>query len=188
MKKGKIRARDYGLMILALVGCVLVSPGFSLAKEKPGAMLRLEREGGRIVRGELLEVEGESLVILDNENMAKSSQNIRELRRIVIEKKSSFLKGMGLGLLVGGGGGAALGLLSGDDERGWFSFTAGEKALMGGIGFGLLGALAGGILGGLSSADESIDLTALSDYQKKMVLNKLATKSRFSIKTPVDWG
>jgi len=182
MKKWMFAEGKNSLVILVVLAFVLLLPGASPAKERPGAMLRLEKEDGRIIRGELLEVQGESLIILDHEGLEKSSYRLEELKRIVIEKKSGLLKGLGLGLLIGGGGGAAIGLISGNDKQGFFAFTAGDKAILGGIAFGLLGGLSGAVLGALSGADESIDVRALSDTEKKKALDMLAAKARFPAK------
>lgn len=58
---------------------------------------------------------------------------------------AAFWQGTGIGLVIGGALGAILGLADGDDPPGFFSQTAGEKAAMLGIGFGLIGAAIGGI-------------------------------------------
>ena len=74
----------------------------------------------------------------------------------------SALRGAGFGLLIGGVGGAFSGLISGDDEPGWFAFTAEEKALIGGIAFGGMGTVLGGVIGALAPTDqwEQISLPA----------------------------
>ncbi|HKW11781.1 MAG TPA: hypothetical protein VJO33_15445 [Gemmatimonadaceae bacterium] len=57
------------------------------------------------------------------------------------------LKGMGVGLFLGAAGGGIAGRASGDD-KGWFGFTANEKAGLGAAFFGVVGALAGAAIGG----------------------------------------
>jgi hypothetical protein len=57
------------------------------------------------------------------------------------------LRGLGFGLLVGGGGGAIIGYASGDDDPGFLSFSAEEKALMGAVAFGGIGAVLGAVMG-----------------------------------------
>jgi hypothetical protein len=57
------------------------------------------------------------------------------------------LRGFGYGLLAGGGGGAIIGYASGDDDPGFFTFTAEEKALIGAIAFGGMGAALGAVIG-----------------------------------------
>lgn len=50
------------------------------------------------------------------------------------------MEGLGLGLLSGVVTGAVIGFADGDDESGFFAFTAEEKALLGGILLGGAGA------------------------------------------------
>ena len=74
------------------------------------------------------------------------------------------LKGMGIGLLIGAGSGAAIGFISGDDrctteQRKQFlgcfmQMTAGEKATIGGAALGIVGGLAGVIRGALTRSDD----------------------------------
>lgn len=58
---------------------------------------------------------------------------------------SKFWKGFLYGGLIGGATGAFVGLISGDDEGGWFAMTAGDKALIGAA----LGIVIGGVIGGI---------------------------------------
>jgi hypothetical protein len=67
-------------------------------------------------------------------------------------------KGMGVGLLLGAGLGAMIGLASGDDEPGWFSLGAEDKAVMVGAALGVVGAV-GGLLAGLSGTDRWASVT-----------------------------
>jgi len=59
-------------------------------------------------------------------------------------------RGAGIGFLIGGGTGALIGLMSGDDPPGFMSFSAGEKAVVLGGALGLLGTLIG-VIGGASN-------------------------------------
>ena len=67
---------------------------------------------------------------------------------ISIQQQRKVLKSFGVGLLVGAGSGALIGLASGDDDpQQWFAFTAEEKALVGGAMLGLTGGVVGLIVG-----------------------------------------
>ena len=66
---------------------------------------------------------------------------------VSIQRERRVLKGLGVGLLVGAGGGVVLGLASGDDQAGFISFTAEEKAMMGAVALGLVGGVVGLIAG-----------------------------------------
>jgi hypothetical protein len=69
-------------------------------------------------------------------------------------RKSKTWAGAGIGFLVGGVAGFAIGLASGDDPPGWFSYTAEQKAVAGGVVLGLAGGLVGGIVGAVSKTDQ----------------------------------
>ncbi|CAN5328581.1 hypothetical protein BH23GEM2_BH23GEM2_19230 [soil metagenome] len=67
-------------------------------------------------------------------------------------RMSGFGRGAGLGFLIGAGIGGVLGFADGDDdcaEAGWcfIEFSAGEKAMLGGVVIGGLGAVIGGLVG-----------------------------------------
>ncbi len=166
------------LLLILLVLSVLVQD--SIAKEeKPGAQLWIEKTDGSILRGELLALQGEDLVIADKGSYEKVIVSFDEMKSIRIVKKSGFLKGIGLGFLTGGATGMLLGFAGGDDAPGWFSMTAGEKAALGGLALGVLGTGIGGLCGAVSGIDESIELSRLSENDKADVLSKLQKKSRF---------
>lgn len=157
----------------------------SYAKEKKhGAELIIQKKDGQSVRGELLTVKGNLLLVMESGSLSGISVDIGDIHDIKIVKKSRFLKGLGFGLLIGGGGGALLGFLSGDDPPGWFSMTAGQKALLGGLAFGILGAPIGGIWGTIKGIDESIVLESRSPEEIKLILKKLNSKSRFPAELP----
>jgi hypothetical protein len=63
-------------------------------------------------------------------------------------------QGLKIGALSGALSGAFMGLASGDDPPGWFSMKASEKALVGGLGFGVLGGLVGLPLGAAIGAED----------------------------------
>ena len=58
-------------------------------------------------------------------------------------KGSGALIGAGMGVLVGG----IIGLASGDDSPGWWSYTAGQKVGIFASTFGIVGAVVGAITG-----------------------------------------
>lgn len=63
---------------------------------------------------------------------------------------AGIVQGLGIGILAGAAFGALVGFADGDDPSGQFlSFTAGEKALLLGTGFGIMGAVTGAIVGGI---------------------------------------
>jgi hypothetical protein len=180
MRNSALREKSGALILLLIFLMLSVFVQDSAAKEeKPGAQLRIEKTDGSILQGELLALKGEDLVIADTGSYEKVIVNVGEMKSVRIVKKSGFLKGIGLGLLAGGGTGMLLGFASGNDDPGWFSMTAGQKAALGGLALGVLGTGIGGVCGAISGIDESIELSRLSEDDKTAVLRKLQTKSRF---------
>jgi hypothetical protein len=57
------------------------------------------------------------------------------------------LRGAAIGTSLGGGLGAPTGLSSGDDEPGWVSFTAEDKAVLLAVPFGFAGLMMGAVIG-----------------------------------------
>jgi hypothetical protein len=72
-----------------------------------------------------------------------------DLSTVVLYKKGVIGRSALIGFCIGAGVGALIGLASGDDDPGktWFAYTAGEKALGGGILVGGAGAIVGLIVG-----------------------------------------
>ena len=90
---------------LFLVFSILVLSAPLTAKERKGADLIIQKKDGTQVRGELIAVKENSLLLLDRESGADVTVDIGAIRVIKIKKKSKLLKGAGNGLLIGGGTG-----------------------------------------------------------------------------------
>lgn len=170
--------------VFVLLGLLFLVSGSSAKEKDNGALILVQKIDGQRIEGELLAVKDTNLILMDSGNLSGITEDIHEISTIQILKKSKFFKGLGYGLLIGGGSGALLGLLSGDDQEGWVRFSAGEKARMGGIGFGILGASLGGIWGAIEGIDETISLEGRPPEEIKRVLNKLKLKARFPVELP----
>jgi len=164
-----------------LVLALLFMGGFSLAKErKHGARLLIQKKDGNQVEGELIAIKRNSLLIMAGTDV---SLDIQEIQKIRIVNKSKLGQGLLYGLLIGAGGGALGGLASGDDEGEFLSFTAGQKAAILGIFFGVIGTVVGGTVGALAGVDETIELKGTLDPQAKAeILKKLRRLARISEK------
>ncbi|MCK4495651.1 MAG: hypothetical protein KAU91_04830 [Candidatus Aminicenantes bacterium] len=173
---------------LFLVFSSFVLSGNLYAKKK-GAELIVQKIVGQQVRGELITVKENSLLLLDSESGADVSVDIREIKLIEIVKKSKSLAWGGIGLVSGAVIGALIGYLEGDDypigETGvvitWpgpTPITADEKALNYGIGCGILGGVLGGIGGAIAGADKTIQIEGKSETEIRKALNKLCKKAR----------
>jgi hypothetical protein len=165
-----------GAAILVVLSLVMSSA----AKEKEkGAEVFIQKKDGQGIKAELLAVKEGRIILMDSFTQSEVIIAIDEIKSIQIAKKAKFFQGLGLGFLAGGALGAAAGFLSGDDQPGWFSLTAEQKAVGGGLAFGVLGASIGGIAGVIKGIDESIDLEGRSSKDIQSILKKLDAKSRF---------
>ncbi len=93
---------------LFLVFSVLVLSGNLLAKERKGAELIVQIKGGQQVKGELITINKDALLLLDPEG-ADVRVDIDDISVIKIVKKSKTLLGVSLGLIAGVGAGALIG-------------------------------------------------------------------------------
>jgi hypothetical protein len=167
-----------GILIFLLTG-----NGILFAKkEKPGATIVVQKMDGQTIKGELIEVKNGTLTLLIYENATKANIRLDELNSLRIKKKSAFLKGLGIGILVGAAAGAIGGFFSGDDDPSgpWdiFSYTAGEKALVFGVSLGAVGGVIGGGIGALKGIDKTITLDGLSPEKLRRIESKLASRAR----------
>jgi hypothetical protein len=178
MNIGKMRNAVKTATTVLLALC-LTLPSFASEKRK-GAELLVKKNDGQVVRAELLAVKDHELILMDSSTFSEVRLGLDAIRSIRVVKKSKILSGIGFGSLAGAGVGAGLGLASGNDEPGWFSFTAGEKALMFGAGLAIVGGIIGGISGAVTGIDESVDLEGRSPQEKDAILRKLDKKARFS--------
>ncbi len=149
------------------------------AKERRGAKLIITKKDGQQIRGELITVKPNSLLLLDTEGKDVSI-DITDIRVIRIMKKSKVGKGALYGCLIGAGLGFMTGLISGDDPPGtWLlPMTAGQKAAIGGAAFGALGLLGGVLFGAAAGTDKTVQIEGMSDLEIREALDKLRKKAR----------
>ena len=174
---------------LFLVFSILALSGNLFAKKK-GADLIIQKTVGYPVKGELIAVKENSLLLLDRDSGADVTVDVGDINVITHVRKSKLFQGAGMGLLFGGGIGAAGGFLTVifseyDDFFIQFPLFGGEKeksifetaiifgAIMGGI-----GALIGGIAGAAAGTDKTIQIEGKSDSEIQEILKKLRKKAR----------
>jgi hypothetical protein len=146
--------------------------------QKPGVKLVIQKTDGQQVRGELIAVKQNSLLLKESESGADVSVDIADIKTITIVKKSKVGKGAGFGFLGGASLGVVIGLASGDDPPGFMSYTAGDKAAFLGIAFGLIGMILGAAEGASAGADQKIQIEGKSDSEIKEILEDLREKAR----------
>lgn len=171
-----------GILIFVVIFIGLAST--SLGKEKKHDPEVVVQKNNEIVRGELLRVKNDEIILMSSLNGSGITLKVDDIQKIKIVKKGHFFRGVGLGIVIGGAGGALLGFASGDDihkKNSWnlFTYTAEEKAQMGALAFGLLGAVTGGDINAIKGIDESVVFEGKTSEEKKRYLEKLNEKSRF---------
>lgn len=139
------------------------------AKERRGAKLIITKLDGQLIKGELIAVKPNSLLLLNTEEK-DVSVGVVDIKVIKAVKKSKALVGAGIGLLIG----SAVGFLEGTLLDGWDTF----KPLSHGIICGCLGLLLGGIFGANMGRDEIIRFENQPAPTIESYLDKLRKKAR----------
>ena len=173
------------LISLFLIFSLIMLSTNLYAKERRGATLIITKKDGQQIRGELITVKPNSLLLLDTEGK-DVSVGISDIKVIRILRKSKVWTGVGYGLLIGGGVGALLGFAGGGQTHtstlGWgthtYQNTAGEEALGYGIVLGAIGLLIGGTLGFAVGTDKTILVEGKSQRWIEFYLEILRKKAR----------
>ncbi len=108
------------------------------------------------VEGQVIDLRADSLVFRGRQADRLRVVPLGSVREITIRSGlAGFARGAGIGFLVGGSLGVAVGFASGDDKEGFIRFSAGEKAAGAGLLLGLLGGVIGGATGAAQGAEET---------------------------------
>jgi len=164
--------------IMALL--ILIAPTDLLARErKHGAELLILKKDGQQLRGELIAVKQDSLIMLVSS--LDVAVDIKDIRMIEILKKSKFLKGAGIGFVIGGITGTVFGLLAmeGENSDEWANFFRMLLTLLAAAEGGGIGFLTGGVIGLLAGIDKTIEVEGKSDLEIKEILEKLRSRAHF---------
>jgi len=148
---------------------------FESSKERRGAKLIITKLDGQLIKGELITVKPNSLLLLDTEGK-DVSVDIADIRAIRTMRKSKALLGAGIGF----GAGALLGpLLAPVIFHAWHEEYDGPGVLLIEIPVGsAIGAILGGITGALLGKDKTIQIEGMSDSEIQEAMDKLRKKAR----------
>ncbi len=153
----------------------------SSKEQKRGATLLIKKKDRQLIKGELITVKPNSLLLLDTEGK-DVSVDIADIKVIRVMKKSQFWVGALSGFLMGGAFGASLGISYAEKEKSKPGLLAGymaDWAILGyGIGLGAIGALLGGLIGAAVGTDKTIQIEGRPDLEINEVLEKLRKKAR----------
>jgi hypothetical protein len=152
-----------------------------MAKERRGIDLIIQKTDAQQVKGELIAVKENSLLLKESSSGADITAVVSDMRTIIIVKKSKALEQGGLGLLIGGGLGALSGLFLGSQvifDNEWFGDLRPAWTFYGGAFGAGLGLILGGIFGALLGKDETLQTEGKSESEIKDILKELRKKAR----------
>ena len=161
------------LISLSLVFSLVMLSVNLYAKERRGAKLIVTKLDGQLIKGELIAVKPNSLLLLDTEGKDESI-DIADIKEIVLMKRVNALGGAIAGFLVGGLVGGKISV-SGESP---FSERYDETALIGILIGGALGLLSGILIVKNLAGKEKIQIEGMTDSEIQETLDKLRKKAR----------
>jgi hypothetical protein len=150
--------------------------GNIVAKERRGVELEIFKNDNKQLKGELIAVKKDSILLLESSSASDISVSISDVDRIKILGKSKTLWRAAQGFLVVGGTGATIGAISSSSD--FSRLTPARGALVGGVIGGLAGLLLGTIFGLEEGADKTIQIAGKNDDEIRPALRDLRSKAR----------
>ena len=142
------------------------------AKEKKGADLIIQKKGGTQVRGEIIAVKQDSLLLMERDSGADVIVDVGDIRVITNVKKSEALTVGFTGLVLGGVIGYMVGRGQGSESG--FMFSKGEAGALGAA----IGGVSSALIGAAVGTDKTIQIEGKSDAEIQEILAKLRLKAR----------
>jgi hypothetical protein len=152
---------------------LLILAGNLYAKKKE-AELEIVKKNGQKMRGELIAVKKDSLLLLSSEGVDISS-DIKDIREVSLVKKYKLWRGPILGYLVTG---ASLMIIWYATDPEGASDPEGGGPLVAGLILGIPGIFLGLIVEGFWSSDKTYQIEGRSDSEIMAVLDELHKKAR----------
>ena len=162
---------------------LLLLAGNAFGREKSGAQLIVEKLDGLSIHGELIAVKQTSLLLKKRGSTQDTTVEISEIKSVKIRQKTRA----DIGFLAGAALGAVVGFAQGDDRPSRshtgvatnpisfdLKLSAGTKAIIFGLGGGILGAL----IGGTSNREKKYFFKGMPEKTKDAYLNELRKKAR----------
>jgi hypothetical protein len=163
--------------VVLLIFSIIFFCGNLLAAEK-GAQIEIQQKNGRAVKGELITVKENSLLIVDSVSGADVSVLIADIRYITILKKSKALLWGGIGSAAGIGIGALSGVIAHGGEQ-WFGSQA-EWAMYGAATGAVIGLIGGIAVGAIMGSDKTFDMDEQTQSEIKKTMKYLQGIARIS--------
>ena len=144
-------------------------------RKKHGANLVMLKKDGQAIKGELIAVKQNSLLLLDKESGADVSVAINDIKVIKIMKVSKVWEGARIGGFIGAAAGALLFLASKDAEVTLAPFAVlSSQPILGGV----IGVIVGGGIVAAAGTDKTIQIEEMSNFEINAVLEELRKKAR----------
>jgi hypothetical protein len=181
--KNKKKIKQIIQQFLTLGIVVLLICPVNLAAKKKGAQLVIEKKDSQVIKGELLRVKENSLLLMTSGSVTGVTVDINEIIKLRIKRKAKFGKGALVGFLVGGSLGLALsrGGSGNDSAKRNYDFNFEPSDWTGPIIIltGALGAGVGGVVGLMTRSYKEIQVKGKSPSQIEKIMKKLNKKARF---------
>ena len=169
-----------------LIFSLLILPMTLIAKERRGADLVIQKTDGQQVKGELIAVKQNSLLLKESESGVDVSVSLSDTKIITINNKSQALEWGGIGFLIGGSMGATISCVVGTALLFYYPLESEESVVEEYYEYALPSALAGGVIGALigvmtgasAGKDKTVQIEGKSDSEIKQTLEELRKKAR----------
>ena len=149
------------------------------AKEKKGVELLLKKTDGTEVRGELIVVKENSMVLMERYSGGDVTVDVSDVRSVTNVKKSKALENAGLIFLICAGTGIVLGSTANKEKSGFDIISESEMYIALGILTGLIAVGIGVVIGAFEGKDETIQIKRGDDPRlKSLILQDLRKKAR----------
>jgi len=150
------------------------------ARERRGAEIVIQKQAGSKIRGELIAVKPNSLLLLDSISGVDLSVDIGDIVFVKVIKKSRAGKGALFGLLAGTGAGvvSATTIQGGQEGDPWGKFWSDLFRASAIVLFIVAGTLVGLAVGAVMGIDQTIKFEGKSPQEIKGALAKLRAQAR----------
>ena len=174
MRRTGFKANTDRIVFLFLAFSLLGLSGTLMAGERRGATVVVQKNDGAQVKGELIAVKQNSILLLGSSSGTDVSLDVPDIETIRVLKKSRAWEGSGYGFLLGGTSGALLGPLI---RKNWW-VTPTERVLIGLGSFGLAAGAIGFVVGASSGGEQTIQIERKSEPKVQSALKALKSKAR----------
>jgi hypothetical protein len=172
-----MRRTKEGWLLLLILASVALPEGLA-AKDRRGADAIVGKKDGRALRGELIAVKKESILLKESWSSYDVSISRSDIASIKVKKGSGAVSGAFLGTLVGGLTGMAIGRKAGESHHSLVNFeTAGT--VIGAVIGAVIGGGAGLWIGTSIKEYETFDLEHTAPEEIPLTLGRLRSRARF---------